>query len=117
MVKLQMVVSNRSRRQDAQRLSAVHDQGVDPGQGLRIMDLPLLLLDEPTAGRTSARTGLCSLPGGHRIGHGLTVVMVTHDLDTLFELSTRIAVLAQQRVRSSTTCPNRWWRFRNPFIQ
>ena len=28
----------------------------------------------------------------------LTVVMVTHDLDTLFELSTRIAVLADKRV-------------------
>jgi phospholipid/cholesterol/gamma-HCH transport system ATP-binding protein len=29
---------------------------------------------------------------------GLTVVMVTHDLDTLFDLSTRIAVLADQKV-------------------
>ena len=29
---------------------------------------------------------------------GLTVVMVTHDLDTLFELSSRVAVLAEQRV-------------------
>ena len=28
----------------------------------------------------------------------LTVVMVTHDLDTLFELSTRIAVLADKKV-------------------
>ena len=29
---------------------------------------------------------------------GLTVVMVTHDLDTLFALSSRVAVLAEQRV-------------------
>ncbi len=29
---------------------------------------------------------------------GLTVVMVTHDLDTVFDLSTRVAVLADQRV-------------------
>lgn len=28
---------------------------------------------------------------------GLTVVMVTHDLDTLFALSTRVAVLAEKR--------------------
>ena len=29
---------------------------------------------------------------------GLTVVMVTHDLDTLFEISTRIAVVADKRI-------------------
>jgi phospholipid/cholesterol/gamma-HCH transport system ATP-binding protein len=29
---------------------------------------------------------------------GLTVVMVTHDLDTLFALSNRIAVLAEKKV-------------------
>ena len=34
---------------------------------------------------------------------GLTVVMVTHDLDTLFELSTRVAVLADQKVITTGT--------------
>jgi phospholipid/cholesterol/gamma-HCH transport system ATP-binding protein len=29
---------------------------------------------------------------------GLTIVMVTHDLDTLFELTTRVAVLADCHV-------------------
>ena len=29
---------------------------------------------------------------------GLTMIMVTHDLDTLFSLSSRVAVLAQKRV-------------------
>ena len=29
---------------------------------------------------------------------GLTIVMVTHDLDTLYELSTRVAVVADKRV-------------------
>jgi phospholipid/cholesterol/gamma-HCH transport system ATP-binding protein len=34
---------------------------------------------------------------------GLTVVMVTHDLDTLFALSSRVAVLAEKRVLVSGT--------------
>ena len=37
---------------------------------------------------------------------GLTVVMVTHDLDTLFDLSTRIAVLADQKVIVAGTAVN-----------
>jgi phospholipid/cholesterol/gamma-HCH transport system ATP-binding protein len=67
-----------------------------------IMDPPLLLLDEPTAGL-------------HR-ELGLTVVMVTHDLDTLFDLSTRIAVLADQRVIVSGR-PREVIDHEHPFIQ
>ncbi len=64
-----------------------------------IMDPPLLLLDEPTAGLDpSASDSFCELLRGLHRELGLTVVMVTHDLDTLFDLSTRIAVLADQRV-------------------
>ncbi len=64
-----------------------------------IMDPPLLLLDEPTAGLDpeSSDSFVELLRGLHK-ELGLTVVMVTHDLDTLFELSTQVAVLAQQRV-------------------
>ena len=64
-----------------------------------IMDPPLLLLDEPTAGLDpdSADAFVALLRSLHR-ELGLTVVMVTHDLDTLFELSTRVAVLADQHV-------------------
>ncbi|VWX58775.1 ABC transporter ATP-binding protein [Burkholderiales bacterium 8X] len=64
-----------------------------------IMDPPLLLLDEPTAGLDpESADGFCDLLRSLHRELGLTVVMVTHDLDTLFELSTRIAVLADQRV-------------------
>ncbi|GAA4346658.1 ATP-binding cassette domain-containing protein [Variovorax defluvii] len=64
-----------------------------------IMDPPLLLLDEPTAGLDpEAADDFCDLLRSLHRELGLTVVMVTHDLDTLFDLSTRIAVLADQRV-------------------
>ncbi|RYF32714.1 MAG: ATP-binding cassette domain-containing protein [Comamonadaceae bacterium] len=64
-----------------------------------IMDPPLLLLDEPTAGLDpESADDFCDLLGSLHRELGLTVVMVTHDLDTLFELSTRIAVLADQKV-------------------
>ena len=45
----------------------------------------------------------------------LTVVMVTHDLDTIFELSTRVAVLAQQKVIVNDT-PQKVVAFEHPFI-
>ncbi len=59
----------------------------------------LLLLDEPTAGLDPDRSDnfvrLIRMLGEEL---GLTVVLVTHDLDTLAALSTRVAVLADQRI-------------------
>lgn len=69
-----------------------------------VMDPPLLLLDEPTAGLDPAASDdFCELLRRLHQDLGLTVVMVTHDLDTLLALSTRIAVLADQRVIASGT--------------
>ena len=64
-----------------------------------IMDPPLLLLDEPTAGLDpDSADAFCALIRSLHRELGLTVVMVTHDLDTLYELSTRVAVLADKHV-------------------
>ncbi len=64
-----------------------------------MMDPPLLLLDEPTAGLDpSSSDDFCALLRELHAALGLTVVMVTHDLDTLFALSTRVAVLAEKQV-------------------
>ena len=81
-----------------------------------IMDPPLLLLDEPTAGLDpdSADTFCALLRSLHR-ELGLTVVMVTHDLDTLFELSTRIAVVADKRIIVCGT-PKDVMAYQHPFI-
>jgi phospholipid/cholesterol/gamma-HCH transport system ATP-binding protein len=59
----------------------------------------LLFLDEPTAGLDPDRSeSFVKLIGGLQHELGLTVVMVTHDLDTLVALSDRVAVLCEQQL-------------------
>jgi phospholipid/cholesterol/gamma-HCH transport system ATP-binding protein len=59
----------------------------------------LLFLDEPTAGLDpDLSDSFVELIQTLHAELGLTVVMVTHDLDTLFALSHRIAVLAEKHV-------------------
>ena len=82
-----------------------------------MMDPPLLLLDEPTAGLDpSSSDDFCTLLRELHEALGLTVVMVTHDLDTLFALSTRVAVLAEKKVLV-TGPPHEVARFAHPFIE
>ncbi len=59
----------------------------------------LLFLDEPTAGLDPDRSeSFVTLIADLRRELGLTVVMVTHDLDTLVSLSDRVAVLCDQQL-------------------
>ena len=82
-----------------------------------VMDPPLLLLDEPTAGLDPDRAGeLCQLLRSLHRELGLTVVLVTHDLDALFELDARVAVLADQKVIVSGAL-REVMAFPHPFIR
>jgi phospholipid/cholesterol/gamma-HCH transport system ATP-binding protein len=63
------------------------------------LDPEMLFLDEPTAGLDPDRSeSFVKLIEGLRRELGLTVVMVTHDLDTVVALSDRVALLAGQRL-------------------
>lgn len=77
----------------------------------------LLFLDEPTAGLDPdlSDSFVALIAGLHR-QLKLTVVMVTHDLDTLFALSTRIAVLSDKRVIAADT-PERIVALPHPFVE
>ena len=116
MVKLQMVGLA---PEDADKMPADLSGGMIKRAALAralIMDPPLLLLDEPTGGLDpeSSDAFVMLLRSLHR-DLQLTVVMATHDLDTLFELSTRIAVLADKRVIVAAP-PKEVIAFQHPFI-
>ena len=116
MVKLQMVGLDPSQ---AHKMPADLSGGMVKRVALAralVMDPPLLLLDEPTAGLDpDSADEFCALLRSLHRELGLTVVMVTHDLDTLFELSTRIAVVADKRIIVSGT-PQHVMACAHPFI-
>lgn len=76
----------------------------------------LLFLDEPTAGLDPdlSESFVALIQALHRQMH-LTVVMVTHDLDTLFALSSQVAVLAEKHVIACGT-PEEVLKVPHPFI-
>lgn len=64
-----------------------------------VMDPELLFLDEPTAGLDPMiAAGFDDLVLSLKSLLGLTVVMVTHDLDTLWRIANRVAVLGHGTV-------------------
>ena len=86
------------------------------------LDPLLLFLDEPTAGLDPIAAGAFdALIGDLRTSLGLTVFMVTHDLDTLVAVCDRIAVLVDKRLIIGTMAelldnPHPWIQayFRGP---
>jgi phospholipid/cholesterol/gamma-HCH transport system ATP-binding protein len=70
------------------------------------MEPELLFLDEPTAGLDPDRSeSFVHLIQALQRELELTVVMVTHDLDTLISLSDRVAVLCDQQIVALGTLP------------
>jgi phospholipid/cholesterol/gamma-HCH transport system ATP-binding protein len=67
------------------------------------LDPELLFLDEPTSGLDPISANLFDeLIKGLQQSLGLTVVMVTHDLDSLRAITTRVAVLVDKKIRTGT---------------
>jgi phospholipid/cholesterol/gamma-HCH transport system ATP-binding protein len=61
----------------------------------------LLFLDEPTAGLDpQSAAGIDALVLSLRKQSGLTIVMITHDLDLLWQVTDRVAVLADGKVQA-----------------
>lgn len=68
------------------------------------LDPDILLLDEPTAGLDPiGAAAFDQLILTLRDALGLTVFIVTHDLDTIYTITDRIAVLAQKKVLINDT--------------
>ena len=71
------------------------------------LDPELLFLDEPTAGLDPiGAAAFDNLTRELKQTLGLTVFLITHDLDTLHEICDRVAVLADRRVIAVDTVPN-----------
>jgi phospholipid/cholesterol/gamma-HCH transport system ATP-binding protein len=67
------------------------------------LDPELIFLDEPTSGLDPISANqFDELILGLQQSLGLTVVMVTHDLDSLRAIATRVAVLVDKKIRSGT---------------
>jgi phospholipid/cholesterol/gamma-HCH transport system ATP-binding protein len=65
-----------------------------------VLDPELLFLDEPTAGLDpKSAEGIDTLVRDLNQKSGLTIVMITHDLDLLWQVADRVAVLADGTVQ------------------
>jgi phospholipid/cholesterol/gamma-HCH transport system ATP-binding protein len=68
------------------------------------LDPELLFLDEPTAGLDPlSAAGIDELVRHLREALGLTIMMVTHDLDLMWRAADRVAVLGERKILGSGT--------------
>jgi phospholipid/cholesterol/gamma-HCH transport system ATP-binding protein len=80
------------------------------------LDPEILFLDEPTAGLDPiGANDFDQLIRDMQQSLGLTVFMVTHDLDTLFAICDRVAVLVDKQIRVGTIAQH--LRDNHPWIQ
>ena len=81
------------------------------------LDPPLLFLDEPTAGLDPiGAAAFDELILALREALGLTVFIITHDLDTLYAICDRVAVLADKKVVANAPLAE-IERFDHPWVQ
>ena len=81
------------------------------------LDPPLLFLDEPTAGLDPiGAAAFDRLTRTLQQALGLTVFLITHDLDTLYAICDRVAVLAEKRVIVNAPLAE-VERFDHPWVQ
>lgn len=81
------------------------------------LDPELLFLDEPTAGLDPiGASQFDELILGLREAMGLTVLMVTHDLDSLFAICDRVAVLVDKQIAIADSLP-KVLKHPHPWIQ
>jgi len=81
------------------------------------LDPPLLFLDEPTAGLDPiGAAAFDKLTRTLQQALGLTVFLITHDLDTLYAICDRVAVIADKKVIAVATLPE-LERLDHPWVQ
>ncbi len=81
------------------------------------LDPELLFLDEPTAGLDPiGAAAFDQLTKELQATLGLTVFLITHDLDTLHEICDRVAVIADRKVIAVDTVPN-LMKLDHPWVQ
>ena len=81
------------------------------------LDPPLLFLDEPTAGLDPiGAAAFDELTRTLQQALGLTVFLITHDLDTLYTICDRVAVLADKKVIAVAT-PAELEQLDHPWVQ
>lgn len=82
-----------------------------------VLEPELLFLDEPTTGLApDQRHAVTQLVAQLKREFNLTVVIVTHDLDTLIALADRVAVLADQSILTVAPLPE-VVHFPHPFVR